>query len=321
MKRPAALLTCLTAAALTLTACGGGSQASAGEEGGLDVVAAFYPLQFVTERVAGDRATVTGLTAPGAEPHDLELSPRDVATLAEADLVVHQGGFQPGVDDALASEGGENALDVAPAAGLDLAGSGDPHEGEEHAEEEHAEEEHVEGEAGATDPHSWLDPTRLAGVVEAVGARLAEVDPEGAQTYAANAEALTGELMALDAEFEQALAGCTDRTLVTSHEAFGYLAQRYGFDQLGISGLSPEEEPDAGRLAEVTDFVAANGVRTIYFETLVDPAVAETVAAETGAATAVLDPLEGLTEESAGADYLEVQRANLESLRLGQSCS
>ena len=314
MSRPPALLTCLTAAALSLTACGGSTAASAGGQGGaggLEVVAAFYPLQFVTERVAGDRASVTSLTAPGAEPHDLELSPRAVAGLTEADLVVFQGGFQTAVDDALASEGGDNALDVAPDAGLDLVLTDDPHEGEEHAEGE---------EADGTDPHSWLDPVRLAGVVEAVGARLSELDPEGEQTYTANAERLTADLTALDGEFERALAGCSDRTLVTSHEAFGYLAQRYGFEQLGISGLSPEAEPEAARLAEITDFVRANGVSTIYFETLVDPAVAQTVATETGAATAVLDPIEGLTDESAGDDYLEVQRANLESLRIGQSC-
>lgn len=314
MYQKAALTTCLTIAALTLTGCGGSSTGAPAASGtrdarALDVVAAFYPLQFVTERVAGDRATVTVLTAPGTEPHDLELSAQDVATLGEADLLVYESGFQAAVDDAVESEGGDNAMDVSGDADLDLTYV-EQHEGE--AEPTDAQE--------VTDPHFWLDPTRLAGVVRAVSTRLAEVDPEGADTYAANAEKLTQDLGALDAEFEAGLAGCTNRTLVTSHEAFGYLAQRYDLEQLGISGLSPEAEPDAGRLAEISDFVRAHDVRTIYFETLVSPALAETVATETGAATAVLDPLEGLTDASAGTDYLEVQRANLASLRIGQSC-
>ncbi len=315
MHRSSVLSTGLVAAALGLTGCGGTPAAATGVQGevALDVVAAFYPLQFVAERVAGERATVTGLTAPGAEPHDLELSAADVASLGRADLLVHQGGFQPAVDDAVDSEGGDNAMDVAADADLDLTHV-EQHEGES----EPGGEEHAEGEV--TDPHFWLDPTRLAGVADAVSARLAELDPEGEQAYAANAEQLTQELTALDAEFEESLAGCADRTLVTSHEAFGYLADRYGFEQLGISGLSPDEDPEPGRLAEVADFVRDNDVSTIYFETLVSPAVAETVAAETGARTAVLDPLEGLTEESAGGDYLGVQRANLEALRAGQSC-
>lgn len=326
LMRWSSLVPSCAAASLVLTGCGAsgtsGTSDAAGAGSGagdrpVSVVAAFYPLQFVAERVAGDRAAVTGLTAPGAEPHDLELSPEDLAGLVEADLVLYQEGFQPAVDDAVASEGGENALDVAPVAGLDLAAEEHEGEGEEHAEDEHAEEEHAEE---ATDPHSWLDPTRLAGVVEAVGARLTEVDPDGEQVYAENARALTDDLAALDQEFSAGLAGCTNRTLVTSHEAFAYLAQRYDFEQVGISGLSPEDEPDAGRTAEVADLVRERGVSTVYFETLVDPAVAEVVAAETGARTAVLDPVEGLSEASAGEDYLAVQRANLAALRAGQSC-
>lgn len=310
--RRSVVTSCLLAGVLALTACSGstaGDEAAAAD-GPLSVVAAFYPLQFVTERVAGDRAEVSSLTAPGAEPHDLELTPQAVAALGDADLVVYEGGFQAAVDDAVESEGGDNALDVSPAADLDLTYAGDVEEGEE-----------PEPGAEVTDPHFWLDPARLSAVVESVSERLAETDPDGADTYAANADALTEDLTALDGEFSDALAGCTDRTLVTSHEAFGYLAERYDLEQLGISGLSPEEEPDAGRLAEVTDFVRANGVSTIYFETLISPAVAEAVAAETGASTAVLDPIEGLTEASAGTDYLAVQRSNLESLRTGQSCA
>jgi zinc transport system substrate-binding protein len=142
---------------------------------------------------------------------------------------------------------------------------------------------------------------------------------------AQNATALRSQLEQLDAEFQAGLDDCASTDLVTSHESFGYLAQRYGLSQIGITGLSPDEEPSPARLAEVTDFVNANDVRTIYFETLVDPSIAETVASETGASTAVLDPLEGLdidgTGDPAGGDYLAVMRANLETLRAGQGCS
>ena len=148
------------------------------------------------------------------------------------------------------------------------------------------------------DPHFWLDPLRLADVGDAIAAELSALAPDEAATFTQNAAALRSELEALDAEFSAALADCANTDLVTSHQAFGYLAQRYGLTQVGISGLSPDEEPTPAQLAEVTDFVAANDVTTIYYETLVDPGIAETVAAETGASTAVLDPLEGLNADS-----------------------
>jgi zinc transport system substrate-binding protein len=335
MNRRAVPLAVL-ASSLLLTACGGSTGAgtddaasgSGASDGDLQVVASFYPLQYVAERVAGERTEVVNLTPPGAEAHDLELAPRDVAALTEADLLLYLSGFQPAVDDAVASAQVPGAFDVATVASLDVTYGPvveEAHEGEEeaHAEEDaHAEEEAHAGEGGsATDPHFWLDPTRLAEVADAAAQQMAEVDPEGAQVYQENAAALQEDLQALDAEMQEGLATCTDRDLVTSHEAFAYLADRYGFEQVGISGLSPEDEPTPAQLAEVTDFVRENQVSTIYFETLVSPDVAETVAAETGASTAVLDPLEGLTDASAGEDYAEVMRSNLETLRAGQSCA
>lgn len=289
---------------MTMTACGDGSAATSEDDGILDVVAAFHQLRFVTERVTGDRATVTSLAMPGAGPHDLELSPQGVATLTKADPVVHEEGFEL-VEDAIVSDGGDNAIDVAPDA--DLAYAGDEHEGEG--------EEHAEGE-GVMTPHLWLDPARLTSVVDAVSARLDEVDPDGAGTSTANVENLKIDLAGLDDEFSAHLASCTNRTLVTNHEALGCLAQRYDPTQQGISGLSPDEEPDAGRLAEVADSVRTNQVGTICSETLVSPAVAETVSS-----TAVPDPLEDATEGSAGSDHLEVQRVDPAASQQGRSCT
>ena len=316
MRRSTTVLSAaVSACALLLLAAGCGDDA--GEHTGgangdaLSVVASFYPLQFVAERVGGDLVDVANLTPAGTEPHDLELTPKDTASLQDAALVVYLDGFAPAVDEAIASVAGGQTFDVGDAARLDLDATDDDHD-------------HVEGDEhdhGGADPHFWLDPTRLADVADAVAERLAELDPEHAAEFAANAVELRVELEALDAEFVAALESCDDRHLVTSHTAFGYLADRYGFEQLGISGLTPEEEPSPAELAQVADFVKANDVTTIYYETLVDPAIAETVAAETGAATAVLDPIEGLSDSSAGSNYFEVMRSNMQSLRSGQRCA
>ena len=309
-------------ATLLLSGCADDGSAGGTGKGGLDVVAGFYPLQWVAERVGGDDVSVSSLTPPGAEAHDLELSPRDVGALAEADLVVHLAGFQPALDEAAEAEAGDRAWDAGRAA--DLAEAADEHaaDEEEHAEDGHAEDGHGHGADGEApvDPHFWLDPVRLAGVGEALAERLGELDPDGAAGYEENAAALRADLEALDAELQGALADCRVDVLVTSHDAFGYLAERYGFEVVGISGLSPSQEPSAGQLAEIATLVRERGVTTVYTETLVDPGVAETVADEAGARTAVLDPIEGLTEESAGEDYLQIMRANLATLEEGQSC-
>jgi zinc transport system substrate-binding protein len=296
---------------LLVAGCAGDGGTSAGEDG-VTVVAGFYPLEWVTSRVGGEAVTISSLTPPGAEAHDLELTPQDVAAVSEADLVVHLDGFQPAVDEAAASEAGDRAWDAGQVADLSL--SAQPQEDEEHAGEEHAGED-------AADPHFWLDPIRLADVGDALAERLGELDPDGAAGYEENAAALRADLEELDAEMQAGLANCAVDTLVTSHGAFGYLADRYGLDVVGISGLSPSQEPSPAQLAEISELVRDRGVTTVYTETLVDPAVAETVAAEAGVRTAVLDPLEGLTDESAGEDYLEVMRTNLVTLQQGQSCS
>jgi len=299
-----------------LSGCGAaGGQARAGDDG-LHVVASFYPLQFVAARIGGPDATVSSLTRPGAEPHDLELTPRDVAAVQRADLVIYLSGFQPAVDQAVRQHGGRDALDVAAAAHLDLHAAGPDGD---HADEagEHADDGAGEG---AVDPHFWLDPTRLATVSQQVAEAMAKADPSAAAGFRQRASALAGELATLDEEFRTGLAHCASTDLVTSHAAFGYLAQRYGLHQVGITGISPEAEPDPRSLAAVATFVREHHVSTIYSETLVSPAVARTVARETGATTAVLDPIEGLTDASAGRDYLQVMRSNLAVLKKGQSC-
>jgi zinc transport system substrate-binding protein len=233
----------------------------------------------------------------------------------KADLVVYLSGFQPAVDQAVDQHTRGDVLDVAGAAHLEPLGSGGGDDGHDQS--------HASAQTGgsALDPHFWLDPTRLAQVSTQVAEAMAKADPDAAGAFRERAATLAGELSALDADFHAGLARCASRDLVTSHTAFGYLAERYGLHQVGITGLSPEAEPDPRSLAAVATYVREHDVSTIYSETLVSPAVARTVARETGATTAVLDPIEGLTNASAGGNYLEVMRSNLAVLEKGQSCS
>jgi zinc transport system substrate-binding protein len=310
-RRPLRARALLTVAVTTgtlaaLAACGSGAGSSSGDDGTLDIVASFYPLQYVASRVVGDQGEVASLTKPGAEPHDLELTPQDVAAVSDADLVFYVKGFQASVDDAVATEGGDNVLDVAKEADLTLMVTP-------------VKEDGSMAEA-RTDPHFWLDPLRLADVSDAFAAKVSEIDPDHAEEYRANAQKLRADLEDVDGQYREGLATCNSRAIVTSHTAFGYLAKRYNLTQMGIAGLSPETEPTAAQLAAAADFVRENDVTTIYYETLISPKIAETVASETGASVSVLDPIEGLTEDSAGDNYLQVAESNLASLRAGQQC-
>jgi zinc transport system substrate-binding protein len=293
----------------TLAGCGAGTPRQPGEP--VRVVAGFYPLQFVAEQVGGDRVTVKNLVQPGAEPHDLELSPRQVADVADADLVVYLAGFQPAVDQAVDLEAVDAALDVGTVVTLLTAPT--VRDRPDAADE-------AETAAGGKDPHLWLDPTRLAVVADSVARRLAAVDPPGAAGYLSRAANLRSRLSGLDREYRHALAECARREIVVNHAAFGYLAQRYRLDQIAITGLQPDAEPTPQRLAEVAGEARQHGATTVFFETLVSPAVAQAIASEVGARTAVLDPIEGLPSDSP-ADYLSVMRTNLAALSTALDCA
>ncbi len=292
------------------------------DDGTLEVLASFYPLQYVAQQVGGEHVSVSNLTPPAAEPHDLELSPAQVREIGTSDLVVYSSGFQPAVDEAVETQDPEHVVDAADIVDLE-AHPGTPSEAtDEHADDEHAEEGDGH-DHGTLDPHFWLDPTRLIPLGHAVAGALADADPEHAAAFAEGARNLEKQVKDLDAEFASGLEQCENRTLVTSHEAFGYLAERYDLEQVGIVGLDPETEPSPARLREVGAVVADSGVSTIFTETLTSPKVAETLAADLGVDTAVLDPLEGLSEDAAadGADYVSVMQDNLAALTEGLQCS
>lgn len=299
----------LGAAALTLaalTACGNDS--TPGKTDKVDVVAGFYPLQFVAERLGGANVAVTNLVQPGAEPHDLELKPSQIGQISNADLVIYIKSFQPELDKAVEQNAPSKGFDVSTVSPLEK-GKAHEHEGEAAKEDE-----------SGLDPHIWLDPLRLATVSDAVAAQLGKADPAHAAEYTANAAALRADLSKLDSEFTEGLKTCQRREIVTSHAAFGYLASRYNLEQIGLTGLSPETEPTPQRLAEVATEAKEHKATTIFFETLVSPKIAETLAKEVGAKTAVLDPLEGL-EAGSTEDYFSVMRANLKALREALGCS
>lgn len=276
----------------------------AGARGALSVVTSFYPLRFATERIGGSCVEVTDLTPPGVEPHDLELTPDGVEAIATADIVFYVGGgFQPAVED---------AIDEAQGVTVDLLQyvptlTGVP-EGEE---------------APSVDPHVWLDPSRFATIAGEIEARLTESQVPETCDLASRGIALRDELEALDERFREGLADCDLDVIVTSHAAFGYLTATYGLRQEAIAGLEPDTEPDPKWLATLADLVRREGVNTIFTEELVDPDVAETLARETGADTAVLATIEGLTDEeaAAGEDYVSLMEGNLDALRAALGCA
>jgi zinc transport system substrate-binding protein len=255
-------------------------------------LAAFYPYYWAAGRLAGPEVAIGLITAAGAEPHDLELSPRQVAAIGRADLVIYQRRFQPALDD---------AVHIAPPhAALDVRG--------------------VLDEPGdAADPHVWLDPVAMERIVAAVGDALAGLAPGRAADIRARQAATITELAALDHDFAAGLRGCARTEIVTGHQAFGHLARRYGLTQVGVTGLDPEAEPSPRRMADLVALIRRDGVHTVFTETLASPRVADTLAREAGATTATLDPLEGLAPGTTG-DYLSIMRRNLGALQRGLNC-
>lgn len=282
-------------AAAAVAALAGCAAPNPADDNRVSVIAAFYPLQFAVEQVAGRQVAVSSLTPPGTEPHDVELTPRQVAAITDADLVVYVKGFQPAVDEAVALEAADRSLDVTA---------------------------HLQtlGETGNTDPHVWLDPTNMVVIADLIADRLRDLEPGAGPAFDTRADQLGTRLEHLDRAWARGTRSCATRQLVVSHEAFGYLAQRYDFMQVGIAGLSPDTEPSLAAIAAVADQAREFGVTTVYYESLVDPKIAQTVADELGVGTAVLDPIEGVADGS-GDTYLTLMRANLAAVRQGQGCT
>lgn len=263
-----------------------------------EVVASFYPLAYVADRVVGEHAEVTNLTKPGVEPHDVELSPRQTAEVSSASVVLLEKGLQPALDQVISNDRPDHVVDAADVVDL-----------------------HKSEKADGPDPHFWLDPTLLGRAATAFTRTMAEADPDHAADFRKNNARLQADLEQLDKDFRTGLEKCTTRTIVVSHDAFRYLGERYDLDVQAIAGISPDAEPSAQRLGELADLIRDDDITTVFTERLASPKLADTLASDLGVETAVLDPIEGLSDKDADSNYISLMRENLAALQKAGGCS
>ncbi len=320
----------------------------AGEQ--LKIYTSIYPMYYLTSRIAGDKAQVENLVPSGVEAHDWEPNVEDIVKLNEADVLVYNGaGMEHWVEDVGASLNNDKLVMIEASKGLDLIEGGDccgeehedadhhdhehDHDADEHHDEhhdhdhdadEHHDHDHEHGEEGRHhhhhgkwDPHVWLSPVKAKEEAKNIADKLSELDPNNAETFAANYKALADDLDKLDGEFREGLKDIKSKLLVTNHQAFAYLAKEYGLEQEGITGVYADQEPSAQRMAEIVDFVKEHGVKVIFAEEILSPKVSEAIAEASGATVEVLSPVESLSKEQSdkGDDYLAVMRSNLEALK------
>ena len=306
----------------------------------LTVSTSFYPIAYLAEAIGGPLVKVSTVTPPNVEPHDFELSGKETAELGKADLIAYVPGFQPSLDKAVKEVGsGPTVVDLSKPANLvHHEGVEEEHEHSEEAtdgasasaaataqaseaeHDEHGHDEHAEGgegHDGDLDPHFWLDPDRMIKVAETLEASFAKIDPANANDYKAGLDKLKTALTGVDNQYKQGFTSCQHKTFITSHAAFGYMAERYGLTQASISGIDPETEPSPAEMANIKSVVEKTGVKTIFTEELVSDAPAKAIAAETDAKTSVLSPLESKPERG---DYTDAMTSNLERLRSAMEC-
>lgn len=270
----------------------------------LSVVTSFYPLFFFASEIGGDRADVSNITPAGAEPHDYEPTAKDIQLIESSEVLVLNGANLEAWGDRMVKNANpEKTIIVIAGEGL-------------------ATQDVIEDGKKIMDPHVWLSPALAKEMAGKIADAMIMADPGSAEYYSSNAKSLSDRLTGLHEEYSQGLSSCARRDIITSHEAFGYMASAYGLNQVSIAGLSPNAEPSPKDVASVAKFAKENGVRHIFFESLVSPKLAETIAMEVGAETLVLNPLEGLgnDEIEQGEDYITEMRANLFNLEKALQC-
>lgn len=309
----------LLATSFALAGCTGGKTANTTDKKDGDkikVYASFYPMYDFAKKIGGDKVEVTNLVPAGTEPHDWEPSAKDLAKISESDILVYSGaGMESWIDKVDQVTKDRKLVKVEASKGIDLIKS-EHHHDEEDAKEEDHEDAHEEHDHGEYDPHVWLAPQNAKIQMKNIKDALVKADPTNKDYYEKNFEVYSQKIDDLDVKFSTSLKDTKSKNIVVSHEAFAYLCKAYGINQVGIEGLSPDSEPDAARMAEVTKFAKENKIKYIFFEELVSPKVSEAIAKEVGAKTAVLNPLEGLSDDQlkAGEDYFSVMESNLKVL-------
>ncbi|MGM9904468.1 ABC zinc transporter substrate-binding protein [Enterococcus sp. 10A9_DIV0425] len=274
----------------------------------LSIVTTFYPMYDFTKNIVGDEADVKLMIPAGTEAHDYEPSAKDMATIHDADVFVyHNENMEMWVPKARESwkKGKPNVVEGTKNMVL-LPGGEEGHD-HSHGEEDHHHE---------LDPHTWVSPKMAIKEVISIKEQLMEYYPEKAEIFKTNAEKYLTKLKQLDEDYTTSFKKAKQKSFVTQHAAFGYLALDYGLTQVPIAGLNPEQEPSSSRLAELKDYVQNNDIHYIYFEKNANDKIAKTLASETGVKLEVLNPLESLTKQQMadGEDYISVMEANLKSL-------
>lgn len=319
--RRLAAATGVLALTFSAAACGSSTTSEGSSSGKIKVATSFYPVNYLVQSVGGSHVEANSVTPANVEPHDFELSPKDVTKLSGAKMVVYVAGFQSSLDDAVKQVSGPTVVNLASSVKLEKHAD---HDGDDHDHEaaasssatEAAHDDH-DHDHGSTDPHFWLDPTRMADAAKQVHAALVKADPSHKADYDANLKTTLAKLTKLDTSYKQGLSQCTRKTFVTSHAAFGYLAERYGLTQVSVSGIDPDSEPSPADIAKVKQVVKQTGTTTIFTEELVSPKTAQAVAKETGAKTSVLSPIESAPEKG---DYEGAMTTNLTNLREALNC-
>ena len=342
-----ALCACLLFTAV-FVGCGTEASDESVDPNKLQVMASFYTMYDFAQKIGGEHVQVTCMVPSGTEPHDWEPSTKDITRMEQADVFIYNGaGMEHWISDVLAGLSNKKMISVEASQGVSLLRSAEEEESHDHeaahADEDeedshdheaaHADEEGEDGhdhehehdhehghghdhEHGEYDPHVWLDPMNAKQEMQNICAAFSEADPEHRAEYQANYEKWAKQLDELDETYQTALKNLSERNIVVAHEAYGYLCRRYNLTQVSIEGMSPDSEPDPGRMADIIDFVRANNVRAIFFEELSGSRTAETVAAETGVKLLTLSPLEGLSDrqEETDGDYFSVMEENLQQL-------
>jgi len=270
----------------------------------ISIYTSFYPLQNFTKNIGGDLVEVTSIVPPGAEPHDYEPTSQQIQKIGKAKLFIFNGAdldpwakkIQPDLEK-------ENVKTLEISANFQLLKA-------------------PEGEEGEFDPHLWLNPPFVKKQSELIKKQLIQIDPKNSDIYTKNYSSFFKKLDDLDAEFRLKLKECKQKKIITSHNAFSYLGNEYGFEPVPINGITPDKEPSSQEIAEIVKIVKENGIKVVFTATLVSPKLSETIAKETGAKNLVLDPIEGLSDEDmkSGKDYISIMRENLAKIAEALEC-